>query len=611
MRQRKSNVNLPAILFHEGLNYRSYEYFGVHRMVGKYVFRVWVPKALSVTLVLCYKSGNVDFSMNRITDGGIWEIFIHTLDFLDAKFICEDPEGVPYFFRITTEEGVFSKNDPFAFNLNADGKGMVVTKFTVVFEDEFWDIQRFLFADEPKLSTSMNICRIDVRSIIKNHPDIPFRNLVKKIVSAVRKKAYTHVLVEPFFNLKSFSEDRAFPRVIYSVCTDVCSQDDLCYFVNKFHHNNIGVILDFDPVCFFGGESDIDNYDGNPLWEIRDERQGNVTYYDVAKNEVVSYLISSAAYYLERFRFDGLNLYNIGRLLDINCGKDLKDWKFNRYGSTENLVGRFFLKQFCEAVTKEYPLALLMIDGVEFSPRSEKDRLNFDFEFDFKIDGDWFSSFSDFWREEDEACFLKSSKCNFVLPFIADKVINSKESLIEPLFNDHSLFYGALRAVKILQMTLPFKKMDFAGDEFGQVKIFEENEMSSQEARFKYFTESLNLLYHKEHAYFEEDPDGREISFIDTKNERLVAFKRNSRKGKECLIAINFSKAGNQSVTLPALAGVKYYKTLFNSNEKKYGGDGGTVLGRYRVRNKSSDFDLLLPPLSGVILEPIEETTKR
>ena len=94
MRHKYSNVNFPAIMFKEGINYRSYEYFGVHKGREKYSFRIWQPDAEKVFLVLYYKNGPLSFPMNKITDDGIWELFIHTTEHLDAKYICDDPEGI-------------------------------------------------------------------------------------------------------------------------------------------------------------------------------------------------------------------------------------------------------------------------------------------------------------------------------------------------------------------------------------------------------------------------------------------------------------------------------------------------------------------------------------
>ena len=42
--------NLAAYYFHQGTNYKAYEYFGPHIENGQMSFRVWAPNATAVSL---------------------------------------------------------------------------------------------------------------------------------------------------------------------------------------------------------------------------------------------------------------------------------------------------------------------------------------------------------------------------------------------------------------------------------------------------------------------------------------------------------------------------------------------------------------------------------
>jgi len=41
---------LGEYLFHQGTNYRAYDYLGAHKYGDKMIFRVWAPSALAVFL---------------------------------------------------------------------------------------------------------------------------------------------------------------------------------------------------------------------------------------------------------------------------------------------------------------------------------------------------------------------------------------------------------------------------------------------------------------------------------------------------------------------------------------------------------------------------------
>ena len=85
MQQYKEDTSLAKYLFHQGRNFESYDYMGSHFCVkGErkgFVFRVWAPNAVSVSVVGDFNHWNhLAHPMNKETHEGLWELFIEDLD---------------------------------------------------------------------------------------------------------------------------------------------------------------------------------------------------------------------------------------------------------------------------------------------------------------------------------------------------------------------------------------------------------------------------------------------------------------------------------------------------------------------------------------------------
>jgi len=102
-----------AYLFHQGTNYRSYEFLGCHTNEdGRTLFRVWAPSAREVSIIGDWNNWIIGTQpMSKISEQGIWEIITS-----DAKI------GQHYKFAILTDDGrILKKADPFEFYGETDG----------------------------------------------------------------------------------------------------------------------------------------------------------------------------------------------------------------------------------------------------------------------------------------------------------------------------------------------------------------------------------------------------------------------------------------------------------------------------------------------------------
>ena len=80
--------DVPLHLFREGSLTYGYKFFGSHTKNGGVIFRVWAPKAVSVAVVGEFNHWNADSNrMTKITDDGIWELFIPELKIIRGRFL--------------------------------------------------------------------------------------------------------------------------------------------------------------------------------------------------------------------------------------------------------------------------------------------------------------------------------------------------------------------------------------------------------------------------------------------------------------------------------------------------------------------------------------------
>ena len=621
MRHRKSNVNFPAILFREGLNYRAYDYFGVHKMTGKYSFRLWAPGADSVRVILFYPDGAVEVLMDKIFDDGIWEAFLHTIEFVNTEKVYSDPEGVEYVYKVEFKDKFFYKNDPFSlvYSKSNPKRSVVSVKSSFSFNDSLWEFDRFqIFYENRDYRSPLNIFDARDMFVRSSFETSLLKEISTDLVSFVKKMGYTHVLLPSLCDSICIEDGDAIPRNLFSISALYGTRDDLKRLVNRLHGSGIGVIMDFMPSHFAREEFGVDFFDSGTLYEDSSkERISNVSdqvsRYDVRKNQIVSYLISSAFYWLDKFHLDGLRLVQTDSLFDLNHNKPPTEWITNRYGTFENLEGFFFLNQLNEAVRKYYPDRVMIVDNNDFFHTQVINKFNKDLGFDFKISFAWISDLRNYIHGFDSGQSLKLLSGNYILPFLSHEVLLKLAPEIYGEQMDVDTCYALKRCLKTLQMTFPAKKIDFSivGSHCTENKTSLEANEDSERCylhKYKIFVENINKFYKKACALYDNDWSFDGLKFIPTTKKNILAFSRTSLRGTELVVVINFSNEVANGIVIPSKNALGYYQAVLNSNEKRFGGSGVDLHSRYRVRKKTMDFELDLPPLSAVILEPKANT---
>ena len=362
----KRSADYPLHLFHEGTNFKAYEFFGAHpekrgRKSG-FVFRVWAPRAKNVSLVGDFNGWNTQSHvMERCVDGQSFELFVPDLHVYDVYKYC-----------IETQDGrLLYKADPYAFHAETPGPGSPNASKLYDLKGYSWKDKEYL--DKRKhtniYASPVNIYEVNLNSW-KRHEDgnpYTYRELAKELVSYVKKMGYTHVEILPITEHPFLGSWGYQVTGYFAVSSRLGTPHDFMYLVDRFHQAGIGVILDWVPAHFPKDDFGLYEFDGAPLYECpqwdRMENKGwGTRKFDYGRTEIMSFLISSAVFFFEKFHIDGLRVDAVASMLYLDYDKNPGEWVPNIYGENKNLEAVAFLRRLNEAVFGFFPQALMIAE---------------------------------------------------------------------------------------------------------------------------------------------------------------------------------------------------------------------------------------------------------
>jgi 1,4-alpha-glucan branching enzyme len=373
---------------------------------------------------------------------------------------------------------------------------------------------------------------------------------------------------------------------------------DFMALVDAFHQAGVGVILDWVPSHFPGDAHGLYKFDGTHLFEHADPRQGyhpdwSSFIYNYSRNEVRTFLISNALYWLDRFHIDGLRVDAVASMLYLDYSRKAGEWIPNRHGGNENLEAISFLKEFNEAVYANFPDAITIAEESTAWPGISKPTYMGGLGFGQKWMMGWMHDTLQYFKRDsiyrryhqNDITFslVYAFTENFMLPLSHDEVVHGKGSLLSRMPSDEWRMFGNLRALFGYMFTHPGSKLLFMGGEIAQFQ--EWNHDSSLHWHLldrdlnkgiHTFIKDLNQLYKTERAlhYYNFAYEGFEwIDYSDRENS-VIAFKRKSDKADETLVIVcNMTPEirNNYRLGVPAAG---EWKEILNSDDLKYGGSG-------------------------------------
>lgn len=582
----------PLYIYHHGENFRSYEFFGAHTCcrngIQGYVFRVWAPHAVSVSVVGDFndwdKTKNV---MYKLIDDETYEAFVPGLQEYDI-----------YKYAIDTKDGrTLLKADPYAFH--AETPSDTASKLYNL-DGYCWKDQTYLkrLAQKNIYRSPVNIYEVNLLSW-KMHEDgsyYSYRELAVELVSYVKKMGYTHVEFMPVCE-HPFDGSWGYQVTGYfAVTSRLGTPKDFMALVDAFHREGIGVILDWVPAHFPKDAHGLYEFDGEPLyecprWDRMEHRGWGTRRFDYGRKEIVSFLTSSAAFFFDKYHIDGLRVDAVASMLYLDYDRKEGEWVPNKYGENKNLEAIELFQVLNKTIFAEYPYALMIAEESTAFPGVTKPVDQGGLGFNFKWNMGWMNdvlsyvSLNPFFRANNHNkmtfAMMYAFSENYVLPISHDEVVHGKCSLIGKMPGTNEEKFAGVRAFLGYMMSHPGKKLNFMGYEFGQYKEWnyaEGLEFFLKEyplhRQLSDYVKDLNLFYRKRSEFFEiEDSwEGFEWLAPDDRDTNTIAYKRRNKEGQEIIVLLSFNGQNIDRYRFGVEPGT--YKIVFCSDDKKYGGEG-------------------------------------
>ena len=359
MAKIKEEYQLPVYLFHNGTNYKAYKFFGNHKInKDKFAFRVWAPNATAVSVVGDFNSWDNNANKCKLVAPGIWEAIVKGVNIYDCyKYAVTSPTGV-----------VHLKADPYAVHQETrPGTGSKVYELhNYSWGDEAWQKKK---ENQNILAQPINIYEVHFGSW-KRHDDgnfLTYREMAEQLVPYVKDMGYTHIEMLPIMEYP-YDGSWGYQVTGYFAATSRYGlPEDLMYFVDCCHKAGIGVILDWVPAHFPKDAFGLYEFDGTCCYEYSDMKKGEhkewgTRVFDYSKNEVKSFLISSAEYWIDEFHFDGIRVDAVASMLYLDyCRKD-GEWTPNKNGGRENLEAVEFFKQLNSTILSNHPGSMMIAE---------------------------------------------------------------------------------------------------------------------------------------------------------------------------------------------------------------------------------------------------------
>ncbi len=607
--------DMAPYLFHEGTNSKCFQYFGAHPLGdGLWSFRVWAPAAAYVSVTGDFCNWDNNAHPMKESNGGIWETTVAGLKEFDG-----------YKFCIRTRDGrELLKADPYAFHSST--RPDTVSKLFDIegfpWRDDKWLAER---AEKQPHLQPLNIYEFHAGSW-QRYPDgnfLNYRQLAERMIPYAKKMGYTHIEVLP---LTEYPFDKSWGYQVtgyFSPTSRYGTPHDLMYFVDACHRAGIGVIMDWVPAHFPRDEAGLFEFDGTPCYEYADPLKMDhpdwgTRIFDFGKKEVMSFLQSSAQFWLEKYHFDGLRVDAVASMLYLDYAKT--EWRPNIFGGHENLEAVEFLKRLNTRVHAQNTNIMMIAEESTSWPLITTPVDQGGLGFDFKWNMGWmndtlrFMSVDPVFRGHHMSSFTYTLSYafseNYILPLSHDEVVHGKCSLLSKMPGEYEEKFAGLRAYYAYMFAHPGKKMLFMGGEFGQfIEWNEEQELDWKLLEYplhhalQNYVAELGRLYRKHGALSTPLPAWEGFQWIaaDDTDRSVLSFRLND--GKEELVCIfNFSGAMWQDYRI----GVPYrgnYRLLLSSDATEFGGGGRSLelLTADRgqpMHGQKQSVCLDLPPLS-------------
>ncbi|WP_299823243.1 1,4-alpha-glucan branching protein GlgB [uncultured Pontibacter sp.] len=620
--------DFDVYLFKEGKHFLLYDKLGSHPMEhagrkGTY-FAVWAPNAAQVSVMGDFNHWSRDSHQLYVRhDGsGIWE-----------GFIPEVEKGMLYKYHIKSNYHLYhvEKSDPFAFAREVPPQtASVVCNLQYEWQDQDWMEKRKSMAGQPQ---PYSVYELHIgswrRKAEDNNRPLTYRELAEELPAYVQSMGFTHVELMPVM-FHPFQGSWGYQITGYfAAASTYGSPHDLMHLIDKLHQHGIGVILDWVPSHFPSDEHGLAYFDGTHLYEHADPRKGyhpdwNSYIFNYGRNEVRSFLISNALFWLEKYHIDGLRVDAVASMLYLDYSRKEGEWIPNEHGGRENLEAISLLKDFNEAVHTNFPDVITVAEESTAWPAVTGAVSNGGLGFNMKWMMGWMHDTLDYFSKDPvyrrhhqgEITFslVYAFSERFMLPLSHDEVVHGKGALLRKMPGDEWQQFANLRALYAYMYAHPGAKLLFMGGELGQTR--EWNHDSSLDWHLLDYgfhqgiqnsLRDLNNIYKSEPALYARafEPEGFEwVDFNDAHNSVLSFIRKGNSPMEEILVVCNLTPVVHEhyKIGVPHLG---EWVQIFNSDDGRYGGSNVQNTAPIQAvpepfHGRQSSVTLKLPPLAVV-----------
>lgn len=574
-------------LFHEGTNYRAYEYLGSFLKNDKCIFRVWAPNAKKVFVTgdFC-KWDPYKYEAKKITDGGIYECIIEDVQ----KF-----DNYKYVF-ISSDGRTIYKSDPYAkhFETRPKTSSKIYNLPDYKWSDQKWMKNRIIPYEKP-----MNIYEVHLGSWKRKEDGnfYSYRELAEELVKYVKKMNYTHIEILPISE-HPFDKSWGYQVTGYFAPTSRYGlPEDFMYLVDECHKNEIAVILDWVPGHFPKDEAGLYEFDGDYVYEYSSEKkmehkEWGTRIFDFGRKEVISFLISNANYWFEKYHIDALRVDAVSSMLYLDYNRKNGEWEANSYGENGNLEAIEFLKNLNKSINENFKGAFMIAEESTSWPKITHKIEDGGLGFNFKWNMGWMNDSLKYYAQDP---FFRTGihnnitfsltyafSENYILPLSHDEVVHGKKSILDKANVDFDKKFSSLKTFIAYMFAHPGKKLSFMGIDIAQVSEWSEDKSLDwmlldfpNHQNFHKFIKELNKIYKETPALWEDDGNWQSFKWntVDDSRNNVFTFTRFDKKGNELLTISNFSSQELRKYKI-GVDNRTNYKILLNSDAKKFGGTG-------------------------------------
>lgn len=597
-----------------GTAFDAYTYFGAHPGPMGVMFRVYAPNAQKVAVI-----GDFNNWTEHFLGKDEWGIFSDIVE--DAR------PGMKYKYKVYQCDGnIVDKTDPFAFGmeLRPNSASVIVNMDDFLFTDEEWMRTR-----TKNYNTPLNIYEMHLGSW-KKPSDGPedwytYREIAAPLIAYLKENHYTHVEVMP---LSEHPFDGSWGYQVtgfYSPTARYGSANDLKYLVNELHKAGIGIIMDFVPVHFATDYYSLIKYDGTAIYEYPENDIGysewgscNFNYY---RGEIRSFLQSAGNYWLEEYHCDGIRMDAISNVIY---------WMGNESRGV-NQGGLEFLKEMNAGLHSLHPTAMIIAeDSSSYSKVTapvEYDGLGFDYKWDMGWMNDTLKYFKYApWERCHHYHELTFSMMYFyselfVMSFSHDEVVHGKATIMQKMWGDYENKFAQARLLYAYMYTHPGKKLNFMGNEIGQLREWDEKreqdwfllKYPNHDSFHKYMT-ALHKLYVENPALYENEYDSGCFRWLQVHGEQDCVYVYQRTVGDHSIVvALNTQDIPHNRYTFEVPDNMILTEIL-NSDENQYGGNTIPDGQKKVIKTTDHKMTLDLPGFSAIVYEAVilkEEKKKK